>query len=72
MVNWWLVDDGGWGMDFWAGFEGGDGGRATEFGDCIRDSHALAERRDPDFGLENVDIELEEDVSRDFLFWGAS
>jgi hypothetical protein len=61
------VDDGGWGVGFWARLEGRDGGRATEFGDCVRDSHALAERGDSNFSLEDINIELEEDVPCDFL-----
>ena len=46
-----------------------DGGRPAEVGNGIRDAHALAEGHDTDFALEEVDVELEEDVAGDFLFY---
>ena len=45
----------------------GDGGRAPELGDRVRDAHALAPFRDADLLFEDRGRELEEDVACDFL-----
>ena len=39
----------------------------TELGDGIGDAYAFSKGDNADLGFEEVDIELEEDVARDFL-----
>lgn len=46
------------------------GCRSTQISDGVRDAHPLAKRHDTNLGLEQVDIELQEDISGDFLFCG--
>lgn len=46
---------------------GEGGGRTTELHDGVSDAHAFPESWNADLGLEEVDVELEEDVARYFL-----
>jgi hypothetical protein len=48
----------------------GDGGGTAQVSDSIRDAHPLAKCHDPNFALEEVDVELKKHVACDFLFYG--
>lgn len=46
-----------------------DGKGATELCDGVGDAHAFAKGYDANLYFEEVDIELKEDVARDFLLY---
>lgn len=43
--------------------------RGTELGDGVCNVYALPKSQDTNLCLEQVDVKLEEDISRDFLFF---
>jgi hypothetical protein len=45
----------------------GDRGGTAQVSDSIRNAHPLAKCHNPNFALEEVDVELKKYVTRDFL-----